>query len=194
MANIEQQILQLRKEIGKRTREAANLRQKADQQIAGGAVDEGIQTGVRAAATENAIGVLRGKLAQLLPALVDERLRSASPAIDQRASERVAALAKEAKTAADSFLVFFRSWNGLQDNELGKAVATQLLGNFSTAVLSAATDRIYLIAIGRQQAVRQGAIDSAAGRERQAIEQRIRADVAALGVVDAAETQEEKTA
>ncbi len=188
MANIENQVKQLRVEIGRRVREAGQLREHADVLITDGDTDKGVDQSARAAAVERSIDVLRGKLQALLPGLVDERYRAAAPVIAEQVKKRLLALAEEAKRAAENFRAFFAGWDGLLDTGIGQSVATQLLGNFGGAIRSAATDRIYLIAIERRQVALQAVIDADAEKQRATLRERIRA------AVDAVEAQEARTA
>jgi len=95
--NAEKSVQQLRAEISKRLRVSSQLRGRADALMVGGDVDKGIEATAAAQASESAVAALRGKLAQLLPALAQERIAVASPDIEAKARKEREALREEQK-------------------------------------------------------------------------------------------------
>ena len=182
---IEQKVEGLRAEIGKRMRDAALLREKAAACMAQDEVDKSITARARAQATDEAVEILRDRLAAHLPALVEERFAAAVPEIEEQKRKRLEVLDEEAKNAGTSFRAFFSAWNKLQCTSLGTDVATQLLGDFQPRIHNAATDRIYSIAIDRRAELRRKQIGLALERELAAVRSRIRSEVEKLNVVDA---------
>ncbi len=189
--NVEKRVVQLREEISRRLGETRQLRERSASLMSGGSLDEGIAASEKAAATDRAVGVLRGKLQALLPDLVQERLGKAVPALEDREREQLAALEAERKQAEEDFREFFRGWNRLLNTALGKTVAAQLFGDFARRIVHAgrpavlADPPVYKLALQQHETARRVGIENAASAERSQLAERIRGEVGALATVDA---------